>query len=104
MHFAWWDKDEYSCLEDLDPGPSNFNGEIYKERKYDFLDADESIICEFAGINPRSLDTAYNSLVDHNFIDYYDTWKGRIIWKVFNGPTETYSRDWLNKKIKERYG
>ena len=104
MYFAWRYKDEYCYLEDLDPVPSNYNGGIYKERKYDLLNAEESIICEFAGVSRKSLDSAYNSLLDHKFIDIWDTHKGRIMWKIFTVPTETYPRDWLNKKTKERYG
>ena len=101
-HFAWWDIDLYCGLEDLEYSPIE-NSEIYRDRDYDFMNAEESIICEFAGISRRSLSDAYESLVSQDLIKFLGVDDGKRVWKVFVKPKEYYKRDWLNQESERRY-
>jgi hypothetical protein len=100
--FSYWEVDRYCKLEEIEYSPLEFT-EIYKDRKYDFMKADESIICELAGISKKSLPDAYKSLVHHYFIEPLEFYEGRKVWKVFVKPTQHYKRDWLNSELKKRY-
>jgi len=100
--FSYWEVDRYCKLEEIEYSPIEFT-EIYKDRKYDFMKADESIICELAGISKKSLPDAYKSLVHHYFIEPLEFYEGRKVWKVFVKPTQHYKRDWLNSELKKRY-
>ena len=102
-HFSYWEIERYCKPEDIEYSPVEFT-EIYKGRKYDFMDADEPIICEFAGISKKALPNAYKSLAQHYFIELLGFYGGRKVWKVLVNPTKYYKRDWLNRKLKKRYG
>jgi hypothetical protein len=102
-HFAWWEIDPYCDLQGLEYNPIDFS-EIYQCRKYDFMNAEEPIICELAGINRRSLPDAYRSLESNHFLEFLGIDEGKKAWKVFTIPPRYYKRDWLNKKMGKRYG
>jgi hypothetical protein len=101
-HFAWWEIDLYFELKDDGYDPIDFL-EIYQDRDYDFMNAEEQNICELAGINRRSLFDAYESMISNNFIELLGVDEGRKTWKVFTTPSQYYKRDWLNKKMGQRY-
>ena len=77
---------------------------MFKNRDYDFMDAEENAICQFAGISRKSLPDAFNSLVEHGLIEFEETEDEEKLWKVYTKPTFCYPRDWMNKQTKKRYG
>ncbi|MBT3923876.1 MAG: helix-turn-helix domain-containing protein [Nitrospina sp.] len=101
--FAWWDLDMYCDLEDIPYTPNDFS-QMYKYRDYDFMNAEEPIICERAGISRRSLPDTYRNLVNKDFIEPLGVDGEKKIWKVFISPTQYYKRDALNQKAEKRYG
>ena len=101
--FSGWDIEPYCELENIEYIPIEHR-EIYKGRKYDFMDAEEAYICELAGISKKSLPDAYRSLIKNHIIEPLGLYEGRKVWKVFVKPTQHYKRDWLNSELKKRYG
>jgi len=75
----------------------------YQSRKYDFVNAEFDILASYAGIGESTVPTAIASLEKRHLIkptveiDDYPT------WKIFTIPPKFYKRDWLNKKVAERY-
>ena len=101
--FSGCDIEPYCELENIEYIPIEHR-EIYKGRKYDFMDAEEAYICELAGISKKSLPSAYDNLIKHHIIEPLGLYEGRKVWKVFVKPTQHYKRDWLNSELKKRYG
>ena len=103
-HFSWWDGREYCDLENLDSSMDYSDlSDLYPSREYDFMDADDEIICELSGITTRSLKEAYRSLSDRYFISSVKV-MGRKLWKVHIKPSFIYKREYLNKHMIKRYG
>jgi len=101
--FASWDIEPYCELEEIEYIPIEHR-EIYKGRKYDFMNAEEANICELAGITKKSLPNAYRSLITNHIIEPLGLYEGRKACKIFVTPTQHYKRDWLNSELKKRYG
>jgi len=100
--FAFWEIEWYCELEDMEYELIEFT-DIYKNRKYDFMDADESVVYEMAGISKRSLPEAYESLAQHYLIEPLESHEDGKVWKLFTKPFHCYKRDTLNDQVKERY-
>ena len=101
--FAFCDIEPYCEMEGIEYTPIEHT-EIYRNRKYDFMDAEEAYICELAGISKKSLPSAYDNLIKHHIIEPLGLYEDRKVWKVFVKPTQHYNRDWLNSELKKRYG
>jgi hypothetical protein len=101
-YFSWWDERQYLDLEKLGSSIDKFDLiNLYTSRQYDFMDAEDEVICRFAGITTRSLQGAYGSLSDHHFISPLRI-AGRKVWEVYISPPKFYRRDWLNKRLPKR--
>lgn len=100
---GWWDYRKYCELECLEFDGSEVKN-IFKDRDYDFMDAEAKAICLFAGISRKSLPDAFNSLVEHGLIEFTETEDEEKLWKVHTKPIFCYPRDLMNKETKERYG
>ena len=101
--FSYWEIERYCKEQGMEYSPADLT-EIYRCREYDFVDADESIICEFAGITKRSLAAAYKSLTDNYFIKPVEPDGDKKLWELEIIPLFYYTRDSLNDRTKERYG
>jgi hypothetical protein len=103
-HFSWWDGRYYCELENLDSSMDDLDLQcLYPDRKYDFIDAEDEIVCKFSGITKRSLQNAYESLHKHHFVSPLRV-AGRRVWKTYIYPPKHYKREWLNQRIENRYG
>lgn len=100
-YFSWFDVDMYIDYENIDTDPCDFN-DIYRDRKYDFFDGEYDILSEHAGFHYRSLQSALNSLKEHELIERYDE-GGRQGWKVFLEPARTYKRKFLNEITMKKF-
>ena len=104
--FSYFDYYEYlESLNDKDadklPDATDFfAADFYKERKWDFLNADLDVLAEYAGIGSRSVNNALENLEERNLVVSF----GDCHWKVMTVPRKYYIRDFLNGKIGERYG
>jgi hypothetical protein len=101
--FSYWEIERYCKEQGMEYSPADLT-EIYRFREYDFVDADESIICEFAGVSKRSLAAAYKSLTDNYFIKPVELDGDKKLWELAIIPHYYYRRDSLNDRTKERYG
>ena len=99
-HFAYFNFDEYiEADEDEDAdeySPADF-AEVFQERKFDFCKADKGILCEFAGINRRSISSALESLKYCSLIEPYG--EGWLVYLRSNN--RIFKRAYLNEKIKK---
>ncbi len=100
-HFAYFDYEMYVDKECLDYDPELFD-EIFKERDYDFCEAEKSIMAEYAGIARRSLPVALKNLEENFLIESTNEPLG---WKVFlrSRGNRIFLREYLNTKIGKTY-
>jgi hypothetical protein len=86
--------------------------ESYVGRQFDFVNMDFEIMAEYAGISSRSLDSALQSLLDHNLLaeveDHPDSdpaFDSQFpTWAVYVEPEYRYKTDYLNQRVTKRYG
>ena len=97
-HFSYFDFDMYVKASDLDAELFEFD-KIYKDRDFDFCEADPVTLAEHAGIAPRSLRAARDSLQDNFLIE--DNSEGT--WKVFLLPPKRWVAAVLNEQNINRY-
>jgi hypothetical protein len=105
--FSFFDGDLYSELEGTDYGyaiDALIEEGIYQKRRYDFVNAEISILAQYAGLCKSTVYSALNkmekaSLIEETYsIDGYDT------FKIFRIPEESHQPRLLNDWVKERYG
>lgn len=100
-YFHFWDFDLYQEYEEMDEPPSE-TCEVYNDRKYDFLSADPEAIAEYSGVCKKSIPPAIKALTDNYFIEPIGMVDGRITWKLFTQPPNTFADD-MNKQARKRY-
>jgi hypothetical protein len=104
--FAFFDPEAY------DGSPDDSWWKSYRNRKFDFVNMDFDVMAEYAGITERSLDSALNSLSEHDLLaevdeateydlDFYSEFP---TWAVYVDPEYRYKRDYLNELTAKRYG
>lgn len=74
---------------------TNFDSEGYAQRIFELCMAEKDVLCECAGINERSFQEAFRSLVDCWLVDR--TPDGGCV--VFIRPEYGFSADFLNKRL-----
>lgn len=100
--FAFWEFNLYEQLEETDTG---YGGEqdLFIARKYDFVNPEPDVIAKVSGINTKSIRSAYQSLVDHHFMEELGNYKGFQTWSLFTVPPKYYKREYLNEQIEKRH-
>jgi len=101
QYFCFWDFDLYGELEKIVESPSDFV-DVYRDRKYDFLNAEPEAIAEYSGISERSISSAFQSLMKCYFIESLGTIDNRMTWKLFKQPPRIFN-DYLNEQVRKRY-
>lgn len=103
--FSFFDYYEYMDRECDEPDYDE-ECEIFKNRKYDLVNADIQVMAEFAGISIKSIPPAMESLKDNFLIEETEPVDGDYspTWKLFLIPPKYFLRDWLNQKTAKRYG
>lgn len=104
--FAFFDPEAY------DGSPPFYWLAAYRDRRFDFVNMDFEVMAEYAGISKRSLDSALQSLLDHNLLDEVEEaeeygWPFDSefpIWAVYVDPEYRYKTEYLNERTTERYG
>ncbi|WP_419655431.1 hypothetical protein [Desulfosarcina variabilis] len=99
--YGYFDFEEYADLEDLD-----YNDEgLFTDRKYDFCEADRSVLVEKSGISYRSFNSAIKDLIDKNLVKRleYQKWAVCLFPCNEEGKTIYFKRDFLNKKVMTSY-
>ena len=76
--------------------------EFYPQRKFDYCEADCSVLAQHAGINRRSIKSAIENLKKNSLINYVEE-SPHILWRVYLQPKKYYKREYLNKKIMDSY-
>jgi hypothetical protein len=98
--FGYFDTNFYRELEDLEISEEELGEmsykEIYRDREYDFCEAEINIMVEYSGISRRSIQNALNDLHEKKLIEPLVNCYG---WKVFLRPVHKYKRDFLNKEV-----
>lgn len=105
-HFGYFDSqifEIYLAIEDEDGDfdLSEFD-DVYRDRKWDFCEAELGILAEYAGITRRSVYDALKSLENHHLIEEF-TDEDMDGWKVFLQPPMIYKRGYLNEKTMSKY-
>ena len=71
----------------------------FLERRYDFCQADQSLLAELSGITRKTLPSALKNLEDNFLVQRID----ENMWKVFLKPPRYYTREWINGVIADKY-
>jgi hypothetical protein len=104
--FAFFDPEAY------DGSAPFYWSEAYRDRQFDFVNMDFEVMAEYAGISKRSLDSALQSLLDHNLLDEVEEaeeygWPFDSefpTWAVYVDPEYRYRTEYLNERTTKRYG
>jgi hypothetical protein len=89
-HFSYYDHMEHNQeLQSLD----------YRERQFDYTEAEIDVMAEYAGLSEKSVREALEELEKHYLIE--EIFWG--VWKVFLKPLEGYLSDHLNEIVADRY-
>jgi hypothetical protein len=104
-HFGFFEGDTYRLYQDPGYSDDNFDS-VYRERDFDFCEAEPLQLALHAGISRQSLAPALEDLLACDLIEALDRDPGGhvFLWKVFFKTQSWFPRDALNKKIEERYG
>ena len=104
-YFGFFDNglvfEAYTMETDTEYDLSEFD-EIYRNRDWDFCEAELDILAEYAGITKRSIYGALKNLEECNLIEKYSD-ENLNGWKVFLHPPKYYKRDYLNEKTLNKY-
>ena len=100
--FCFFDLELYSDEEKIEAEYHDYTN-IYKERGYDFCEAEKGNLVKYAGIARRSLTRALRDLEENFLIEPQEENEG---WKVFlRSKNNTYwKRDYLNSEIGKHQG
>lgn len=106
--FGYNSVNEYKYNDIEDAGEEEYveydenNGWLnFKDREYDFCEAEPRVLCEYAHIAPRSYSEAIADLQKHEMIKAIGGGK----FMVYLRPPMMYKRDWLNRQtLKKRRG
>lgn len=100
--FSFFDFDLYKELEEREEELEDFKT-VFKDRDYDFCEAEKSNLAEYAGIARRSMTSALRDLEENFLIEPLEESEG---WKVFlRSKNNTYwKRDFLNSEIRKHQG
>lgn len=99
-HYGYFEPDIYSFYyPDSFCDPEEFTAD-FRDRECDFCEADPHLIVDLAGISYKSYDEALYDLEKHYLIEHTDN----NLFKVYLHPPKIYKREFLNRKILERYG
>lgn len=93
--YGYFDQEEYAVIEDQEFGDES----LFANRKYDFCEADRSVLIEASGIGSRSFNSAIADLEAENMIKTIEYGK----WAVYLIPTKYYRRAFINKKVQNSY-
>jgi len=96
-YYEYWGALEEEKGEEVD---LELHWEDYKFREFDFCEAEQGKLCEYAGIAPRSYWQAINNLIEHCLIQRIEEEEGK--YKVYLHPPRIYKRAYMNKQIMER--
>jgi len=99
--FCYWEFDLYQEYEEMAEPPSEFD-EVYRNRKYDFSNAEPEAIAKFSGVCKGSISSAFQSLESHYFMEPIGMMGGRETWKLFTQPPYIYTT-YMNKQARKRY-
>ncbi|MFH2061064.1 MAG: helix-turn-helix domain-containing protein [Pseudomonadota bacterium] len=108
--FSFFDGEEYAVRIDDDReyyyNVDDMIGDgVFWEREFDFVDADDDILAEYAGIGINSLNSAISDLEEHFLIEKTEPIAGsRKTFKVFRTPPMRYTPEGMNRKIAKRNG
>ncbi len=103
--FGFFDQDMYRSFDDPDFKEEDFD-RVYRERDFDYCEADPLQLVLHAGISRQSLEAALRSLEKNNLVQVADRdpsghpW----LWRVYFKTKSWYPRDLLNDRIAKRYG
>ena len=100
--FWWWGYHIYSEDEEIDLENEEFVSpeNPFLLRKYDFTYPDKENVAQLAGINIRSINNAYQSLSDEDFIEYHGIIEDRETWRLFINPPQLFNDDdWDDPQI-----
>jgi len=99
--FGYYSPDAYEEAAEKIETTQTWDMEAYKSREYDLCEADNTVLCEYAGITSRSLNSALKSLED-NFLIENDSDSS---WRVYLRTKDhtTWKRSYLNEKIQRAY-
>ncbi len=102
--YGYFDFDEYVEIKDLE-AEYNDHQEVYRDREFDFCEAERLVLIEKAGIHPRSFNNAIENLIENNLVKRleYQKWAVFILPRNNKGTKIYYKRDFLNKKIMNSY-
>jgi hypothetical protein len=70
--------------------------EDFKDRDFEFCDADKKVLQEFSGLSLKSVYNGLKSLADTCLIESEGD-----MWKIFVRPDISYKRDFLNKETQK---
>lgn len=99
-HFSFFDHDQYADLEELEIYEGDYCKD-YAQREYEFCEAENKILAEYAGIHRSSIYNAQKSLERNFLIEPVNGYDG---WKVYLRGNGTYwKRNYLNEKIAASY-
>jgi hypothetical protein len=71
----------------------------YKDRNYDFVDADIDVIAEYSGIGIGTAEDALYALTRAHLLNPLPSESG---WQIFRIPPKYYKRDFLNDRIPQQ--
>jgi len=80
-----------------------FDIDDYKEREYDFVNAERDVLNDHAGIHGSTFYKALHSLQENYFIEDIGINGGYKTWKVFLRPKRGYEAEYMNKLVLKRY-
>jgi len=102
-HFLYFDLENYVNYmwerQEIDLEPDEFfEGEEFKQRKFEICEAEPGILIEYAGIHRNSLKSALNNL-EHNCLLEPDD--ESVAWRVFfrSKDNTIFKRKYLNRKL-----
>ncbi|OQX17759.1 MAG: hypothetical protein BWK76_09580 [Desulfobulbaceae bacterium A2] len=104
-HFGFFDSQTYREWDDPDFQEQNFD-QVYRERDFDYCEAEMLQLLRHAGLARPSLAPALASLEQNALVEPVDRDpNGRPwLWRVRFKTQSWFPRELLNRKIRERYG
>ena len=100
-YFGYADFYEYADDELSNVESEEHNGwSNFRDREYDFCEAEQRVLCEYANIASRSYREAIADLEKYHMIKAVEEEEGKFM--VYLHPPIYYKRDSLNKRIMKR--